>query len=113
MHAAAAAHTAQTSSNDAGQTVPGAVAEATPAALRTATDFPASTDTLVPSGAKARARANIAAIELLHQLKTANRPATAAEQSVLAAWSGWGAVPEVFDPRNDTFTPNANGYANY
>ncbi|GAB4931664.1 hypothetical protein MAHJHV34_44320 [Mycobacterium avium subsp. hominissuis] len=85
--------------------MPGAVAEATPAALRTATDFPASTDTLVPSGAKARARANIAAIELLHQLKTANRPATAAEQSVLAAWSGWGAVPEVFDPRNDTFTP--------
>ena len=23
---------------------------------------------------------------------------------MLAAWSGWGAVPEVFDPRNDTFT---------
>jgi hypothetical protein len=23
---------------------------------------------------------------------------------VLAAWSGWGAVPEVFDPRDERFT---------
>ena len=75
-----------------------------PAAFRTATDFPASTHTLVPSGAKARVRANIAAIELLDALRDAGRPATVDEQPVLAAWSGWGAVPEVFDPRNDTFT---------
>jgi SAM-dependent methyltransferase len=27
------------------------------------------------------------------------RPATPAEQKVLARWSGWGAVPEVFDER--------------
>ncbi|MGV7254596.1 helicase [Mycobacterium kansasii] len=58
----------------------------------------------MPSGAKARARANIAAIETLHQLGAAERPATTAEQRVLAAWSGWGAVPEVFDPRDERFT---------
>ena len=55
----------------------------------------------MPSGAKARARANIAAIELLRAAR-GRRPATAVEQRVLAAWSGWGAVPEVFDPRNET-----------
>lgn len=65
-------------------------------------DFPASTETLVPSGARARARANIAAIETLHRVRTADRPASAAEQRVLAAWSGWGAVPEVFDARDET-----------
>lgn len=31
------------------------------------------------------------------------RPATADEQEILACWSGWGAVPEVFDRRNDTY----------
>lgn len=57
----------------------------------------------MPSGTKARAQANIAAIELLTRLREAARPANPAEQRVLAAWSGWGAVPDVFDPRNDTF----------
>jgi N12 class adenine-specific DNA methylase len=28
-----------------------------------------------------------------------DRPATAAEQAVMARWAGWGAVPEVFDER--------------
>ncbi len=31
------------------------------------------------------------------------RPATPAEQDVLAGWSGWGAVPELFDRRSDTY----------
>jgi hypothetical protein len=56
----------------------------------------------VPSGAKARA--NIAAIELLGRLRAVRRPATPAEQRMLAAWSGWGAVPEAFDCRDDRFT---------
>jgi hypothetical protein len=47
--------------------------------------------------------ANIVAIETLHRLRVAQRPATAAEQRVLAAWSGWGAVPDVFDTREETF----------
>src|SRR4029079_7286523 len=66
-------------------------------------DFPATTEVLVPSGSKARARANIAAIELVARLQAAQRPATPSEQRVLAAWSGWGAVPEVFDTRNDDY----------
>ncbi|VBA62314.1 helicase [Mycobacterium attenuatum] len=57
----------------------------------------------MPSGAKARIRANIAALQTIRVLQAAQRPATAAEQRVLAAWSGWGAVPQVFDPRNDDF----------
>jgi hypothetical protein len=71
--------------------------------FRSAADFPASTDVLVPSGVKARARANIAAIELVHTLHGAQRPATLPEQRILAAWSGWGAIPHVFDPRNEDF----------
>lgn len=40
---------------------------------------------------------NLAAIRLSQQLSYAGRPATADEQSVLAAWSSWGAVPTIFD----------------
>ncbi|MCA2304872.1 helicase [Mycobacterium intracellulare] len=55
----------------------------------------------MPSGAKARIRANIAALQLLRTLHEAQRPATPAEQRILAGWSGWGAVPQAFDTRND------------
>ncbi|MBD8056442.1 DEAD/DEAH box helicase family protein [Rhodococcus ruber] len=64
-----------------------------------AQDFQLGTEVLVPSGAKARARANIAALRLVQQLDQQQRPATADEQAVLAQWSGWGAIPEVFDNR--------------
>ncbi|MCX8565073.1 hypothetical protein OS122_29760 [Mycolicibacterium mucogenicum] len=57
----------------------------------------------MPSGPKARVRANIAALQMLHTLQAAARPATLPEQRILAAWSGWGAVPQVFDTRNDDF----------
>ena len=33
------------------------------------------------------------------RIQNENRPATAEEQRALARWSGWGAVPEVFDDR--------------
>ncbi|AGM31628.1 putative helicase (plasmid) [Mycobacteroides abscessus subsp. bolletii 50594] len=101
----AAAHTdtPDTTAPAAADGSPTTESVAAPAQYRTPTDFPASTDTRVPAGAKARAQANIAAIELLEQLRAAHRPATVDEQSILAAWSGWGAVPAVFDPRNDTF----------
>ncbi|OLL16161.1 DEAD/DEAH box helicase family protein (plasmid) [Rhodococcus sp. M8] len=64
-----------------------------------ARDFAFGTEVLVPTGAKARVRANIAALRLVRQLDGQQRPATADEQAVLAQWSGWGAVPEVFDNR--------------
>lgn len=52
---------------------------------------------LVPTGAKARARANIAAVQIVRTCREEQRPATPAEQDVLAQWSGWGAIPEIFD----------------
>lgn len=64
-----------------------------------AQDFTLGTEVLVPTGVKARARANIAALCLVRELDEQQRPATADEQAVLAQWSGWGAVPEVFDNR--------------
>ena len=50
-----------------------------------------------------RVRANLAALGVLRLLRHERRPATAAEQTVLGRWSGWGAVPEVFDDRRNEF----------
>jgi len=47
--------------------------------------------------------ANVAALTLLRELQTAARPATGDEQQVIARWSGWGAVPAVFDERSERF----------
>ena len=44
-----------------------------------------------------RVRANLAALATLRSVQREGRPATAGEQRALARWSGWGAVPEVFD----------------
>ena len=60
--------------------------------------------TSAPSGATARIRANLAALSTLRDIARDGRPATAAEQAVLARWSGWGAVPEVFDTARQEFT---------
>ncbi|WP_139244496.1 DEAD/DEAH box helicase family protein [Arthrobacter alpinus] len=60
---------------------------------------------LVPSGKKARAQANMAAIELMQALDVAGRYATAAEQEVLAQWSSWGAVPEIFESWREEWSP--------
>ncbi|WP_331718722.1 DEAD/DEAH box helicase family protein [Streptomyces sp. NBC_00212] len=54
---------------------------------------------MAPSGQAERARANLAALEALRVLEREQRPATEAEQQVLARWSGWGALPVVFNPR--------------
>jgi N12 class adenine-specific DNA methylase len=58
----------------------------------------ADEDRLPPSGAQGRARANLAVIRLIDELRAQERDATAAERDgVLARWSGWGACPELFD----------------
>ena len=44
-----------------------------------------------------RIRANLAALALLRDLQRSGRVATPDERAVLGRWSGWGAVPEVFD----------------
>lgn len=50
-----------------------------------------------PKGKKARARANLDAIDLSRVLKDEGRVATTAETEVLLTWSGWGGIPEIFD----------------
>ncbi len=72
-------------------------------AAPSAHDFQPGTDIRVASGAKARIQANIAVIDVLERLRAEDRPATAEEQETLACWSGWGAVPEVFDRRTNTY----------
>lgn len=54
---------------------------------------------LAPSGQGERARANVAALATLRTLQEEDRPASEAEQQVLARWSGWGALPLVFEVR--------------
>ena len=50
-----------------------------------------------------RVRANLAALTTLRRIQNEQRPATPDEQRILAHWSGWGAVPEVFDDSNADF----------
>ena len=58
---------------------------------------PRGQDDLAPSGSVARVRANLAALATLRAIEREDRPAAPDEQAALARWSGWGAVPEVFD----------------
>lgn len=50
-----------------------------------------------PARVQERFAANLAALEVLTTLDQERRPATEAEQEVLAGWSAWGALPFVFD----------------
>ena len=77
----------------------------TVAAAGSATRFIHPGTVLVPSGAKARAHANIAALEVLIEASRTARPATAAEQQVLAQWSGWGAAADIFDESKSQWAP--------
>ncbi len=54
-----------------------------------------------PTSPRQRIVANLAALRLLRDLAAEQRPATSTEQAVLAGWSGWGAVPVIFDPGDD------------
>ncbi|MFF4902535.1 DUF6884 domain-containing protein [Streptomyces sp. NPDC001068] len=80
---------------------------------------PTSQDDLAPAGERAKAAANLEAVRVLKRVREeAPRPATAAEQQILARWSGWGSVPEIFAarPREDdpAFGPGGErdgGYA--
>src|SRR5579875_3419957 len=58
---------------------------------------PRGQDDLAPSGSVARIRANLTALATLRAIQPGDRPASPDEQAALARWSGWGAVPEVFD----------------
>ena len=47
-----------------------------------------------------KCRQNIAAIRTLRTLEAESRTATPDEKAVLVRYVGWGAMPQVFDPRN-------------
>ncbi|MGH2718115.1 MAG: DEAD/DEAH box helicase family protein, partial [Actinomycetota bacterium] len=49
----------------------------------------------------AKTRANLAALDVLAVLRTEDRAPTRDEQAVLARWSGWGAVPRIFDEADE------------
>ncbi|WP_186779882.1 DEAD/DEAH box helicase family protein [Streptomyces salinarius] len=79
---------------------------------------PASQEDLAPAGERAKAAANLEAVRVLKRVQEEKRAATAAEQQVMARWSGWGSVPEIFAarPREDdpVFGPGGEregGYA--
>ncbi|MBW1603530.1 hypothetical protein JJV70_15740 [Streptomyces sp. JJ66] len=78
----------------------------------------ASQEDLAPAGERAKAAANLETVRVLKRAQEEKRAATAAEQQVLARWSGWGSVPEIFAarPREDdpVFGPGGEregGYA--
>ena len=50
----------------------------------------------IVQGAKAKFRANVAAIETLRKVEAENRYATPEEQAVMAKYSGWGGIPQAF-----------------
>ncbi|MEU2409357.1 hypothetical protein ABZ609_34355 [Streptomyces rubiginosohelvolus] len=48
------------------------------------------------------------ALDTLAELERTGRAATADEQEALAAWSGWGALPLIFEPPAAPYTPGAD-----
>ncbi|HAG5135221.1 TPA: hypothetical protein G8555_004535, partial [Salmonella enterica] len=51
-------------------------------------------------GAKTKFKDNIASLELLKELESNKRQASADEQAILARYVGWGGIPQAFDETN-------------
>ncbi|MET9528243.1 UvrD-helicase domain-containing protein [Streptomyces coeruleorubidus] len=90
------------------------------AAVDAARFRPGSQDDLAPSGERAKAKANVAAVRTLRRIQAENRPATPEEQQILARWSGWGSLPVVLSDkpnpndkrfRDETGEPDPEAYA--
>lgn len=62
----------------------------------------------IPSGARDKYAANIAAIQLLKQIEQrmedGGTPANAEEQKILAAYCGWGGLSDIFDPNKPSWS---------
>lgn len=50
-----------------------------------------------PAGPRAKAAANLDALQVLAELRAEHRPATRSDQERLARWSSWGALSKIFD----------------
>lgn len=66
--------------------------------------FRITNEHLGEGGAKAKFKANIAAIQTLKQLEAENRPATSEEQEVMSRYVGWGGLAAAFDEHNSSWT---------
>ena len=64
-------------------------------------NFVITDENLGVNGPKARFNANVAAVETLKNIESEGRIATPEEQQILSGYTGWGAIPQAFDPRND------------
>ena len=53
-----------------------------------------------PGRPRARVTANVEALHILRTLEAEQRHADDEERELLARWSSWGAVPQVFDETN-------------
>ncbi|MEU9925141.1 DEAD/DEAH box helicase family protein [Streptomyces griseoluteus] len=78
---------------------PGAGAESAAGRVDAPRFHPTSQADLAPSGERAKARANVAAVQTLRRIQSENRPATPDEQAILARWSGWGSLPVVLSDK--------------
>ena len=68
------------------------------ASHRDAQNFHITDDALGVGGAKAKFRANMAAINLLKELEFEGLQATSEQQEVLSHYVGWGGLADAFDP---------------
>lgn len=55
-------------------------------------------------GEKSRFKANVEAIKTLKAIESENREATKDEQEILAKYTGFGAIPNAFDSRNENWS---------
>ena len=63
-------------------------------------NFVITDENLGVNGPKARFNANIAAVETLKNIEAEGRTVTPDEQKILSGYTGWGAIPQAFDPNN-------------
>ena len=63
-------------------------------------NFVITDENLGINGPKARFNANVAAVETLKKIESEGRIATSEEQKILSGYTGWGAIPQAFDPNN-------------
>ena len=74
-----------------------------PAPLPPAENFRIMDDDLGKGGAKAKFRANMAAINLLKELEFEGAQASSEQQEVLSRYVGWGGLADAFDERKDNW----------